>query len=366
MYGSSTLTTQHTSFKGNAAGLGGAIVAEHTQLKISACQFINNKASGSQSIVTFIKQHPAGTGGAVHVMQSKLHAVDSIFRNNQADLQGGGMQIVGGQFHGIGLLLDGNTAGQAGGGVSALDEAAEPSSSVMPSSGTTFTCRKCRFSGNQAQLGGGVYMAPAAAAIASSDALSLTLSNVTFSSNTAMHSGGGLSCRGIRHLSLVNSTFTLNTAAAGTGGGLACTLCQNVTITASVFTENSAQACGALLLLQSTGHSVIESSLFVQNAAMALGSAAAAAAAPGRGSAVDGRGIDTLLKSRLMLSDISSGRFGELVAYNASGSGGAMCVSVPAAATTLRHCRLQGNLARNGGESGFPFCIMIDAIAKML
>eukprot|EP00775_Hariotina_reticulata_P004934 gene4934-5176_t len=359
MYSLSRLTSQNTSFKGNVAGLGGAIAAEHAQLNVSASTFTSNKASGSQAIVTFIQQHPAGAGGAVHMMQTTLQAANSVFANNQADLQGGALQLVGGRFDGTALQLDGNAALEAGGGACVVDRAAGLSR-LLQSSWTGFTCHRCQFSSNTARMGGGIYAASAAAAPAFNAPMSLTLSNVLFTSNAAVGSGGALSCRGPLHLSLVNSTLALNTAAAGTAGAVSCTLCQDVNVTASVFANNSAQACGALLLLQGAGHAVIDSSLFVQNAALSPVAAAVSERRIPAGVQVS----DVRLESSWVSGAISSGRFGELVAYNDTGSGGAVCVSAPAAATTLRHCQLEGNSAKNGGGLFIQACQRADSCQR--
>ena len=96
------------------------------------------------------------------------------------------------------------------------------------------------FSGNTASVGGGVYL---------TNSSSPTLINVTFSGNTASDSGGGMSLNG-GSPTLTGVTFSGNTA-SGNGGGMFLNN-SSPSLTNITFSDNTALGGGGMYLLESS------------------------------------------------------------------------------------------------------------------
>lgn len=98
----------------------------------------------------------------------------------------------------------------------------------------------------------------------------LTVSNSTFSGNTASHGGGGIYCTNLGTLTVYNSTFTGNSADAGRRGGGISNINCTLTVSNSTFSGNSAERGGGIAATI-YGTAEVSNSTFSGNTASAGG-----------------------------------------------------------------------------------------------
>ena len=177
---SGDLTVTSSLFRRNLAGTGGGVYDDSGTVHVDDSLFLENSAIGS------------GTGGGIFVTSGLLYVSNSTFSGNSA-ASGGGI------YFGLNGLLD---------------------------------IRDSTFTDNSADVGGGV----------STYANMAVVVNSTFLGNTAI-SGGGINNGG--SLSVFNSTFFDNFAASH-GGGVHNDPNLTLTVTNSTFSNNSAVLGGGI------------------------------------------------------------------------------------------------------------------------
>ena len=162
---------------------------------------------------------PDGSGGGIYKHNGNLTITDTNVTSNVADCNGGGIYKKSGDLIVTGGAFTGNMATGDGG-------------AIYISSGTG-DIRNSTFSGNRAGDDGG--------AIENLGALSI--SNSTFTSNSADGDDGG-AIENFGTGDIINSAFTSNTA-ADDGGALRSKTGATLTVTNSTFTSNSALGTAA-------------------------------------------------------------------------------------------------------------------------
>jgi len=181
-YYSATLNINRCTFDSNPAG---AINFSLNSLTIDNSTFTNNS-------------NPTSYGGALSGSASVLTITNSLFSGNAAGNYGGAIYISGGTISIANSSFVNNS----------LPTANNNGGAIYISGGTSAALQYCNFSGNSAGYGGAVhdYNAP------------LTILNCTFTNNSALSQGGALYLQnnGV-NASITASTFSGNTA--GDAGG---------------------------------------------------------------------------------------------------------------------------------------------------
>jgi len=132
------------------------------------------------------------------------------------------------------------------------DPAAGVGAGMLVISGT-LTVRNTVFLHNKAENGAGMMV----------DDATPTLENVLFLGNTAESKGGAIASINASSLTLVNGTFTGNTA--DNGGGLSLTDASYVKIVNTSFSMNEADTTGGGLLLEDTSDSDVQNTIMWDN-----------------------------------------------------------------------------------------------------
>jgi predicted outer membrane repeat protein len=223
-----TLTINASTVSGNSAIEGGAIFAFFgANLTINGITLTTNSAGDSGGAVlslgtltvsgsTFSGNTASTAGGAIfNVFSGTMTIRSCVFTANSAGIDGGAMENDGIAAV-TGCTFSGNSAAFLGGG--AIDN----------SVGAVLTVSNCTFSRNSAGFDGG--------AIDNEGFNSLTVSGSTFSCNTAVF-GGAIFNDFAGTLSVSGSTFTSN--AAGTDGGGIFNYFGAVNLATSVFCMNT-------------------------------------------------------------------------------------------------------------------------------
>ena len=224
-------------------GMGGGMAILGATANISHVTFSGNQSHGDASA-----SFPVG-GGAIASFGSTLTLTDVDLTGNTADLGGGGIESWMSTVTLARVNLLNNTAGYGSAGMASLGDA-------------SLTLTDVTFSGNSATgsyvtgaqlppVGGGLLIAPLV------EPGPATLTNVSFSGNTAPW-GGGLAAWGMPYpisVMLTNVTFNGNTALGiemdsaqlpGLGGGMVFFggAGRGATLTNVIFSNNSALAAG--------------------------------------------------------------------------------------------------------------------------
>lgn len=224
--------------------------------------------NGSKSVDinnTEFNQNNAGyNGGAVYIYKAKQGQInDSKFNGNIAGNGGGAIniqraenvEISNSEFVGnkVGTLNDYNKYGGAI-MVNGL--------TITENSDITYAIHDCVFEGNEASVGGAMYVGSS----------NVAFNNLTFKENKA-HSGGAMSVSsGIRvseGVEIYNSTFTGNTA---TDNGGAIDASGSLVVDNGTFIQNSANSGGAMIV-SGAEPVIIKNSTFKENTAETLGGA---------------------------------------------------------------------------------------------
>ena len=270
MYGA--LTVVDSTFEHNSAGYGAAIFAaaspQDATLTVDGCTFDSNSMSASGAVhieansdytveavimnSTFSENDAkygsalSGDGGGLN-----LTIFNCTFARNSADEAGTIRTNVGSGFSMTGSTLVDND----GGGLYLRGTRTE-----MPA-----TIDNCTFDGNSTDgSGGAIYCQNY------SGTMSLLVTNTTFTGNTAAESGGAVACdpNGKETvLTFVNSLFEANSA----GGGGAISNISELTIVNGTFTGNTASHTGGALV--NTGTATVVDTVFSGNTADYAGGA---------------------------------------------------------------------------------------------
>jgi predicted outer membrane repeat protein len=231
------LLVHSSTFINNSAGGGGGIYNENGTLVISDSYFRGNEASSlgggvvsggfsfaTKTVVsnTIFVDNMASYGGGIF-SNAVLTLTNSTFSHNLASVYGGGM-LNNGEMIISHTTFFSNTAGHSGGAINngnslLLYDSTFKGNSAIQNGGAivnfgtgffsaTVTATNSLFQENMAGYGGGV---------ANWTGDKVTVSNSTFSSNTAITAGGGIS----NSMMLQLNNVTLSDNEAAEGGGIA-------------------------------------------------------------------------------------------------------------------------------------------------
>lgn len=231
---SSSPSFMGVTFSGNSAMYGGAIDNQDSSAAFSNVTFIGNSGTyggamynknGSPSLtnVTFTSNSSSQWGGAMHNYASNPTLTNVTFTTNSTFLYGGGIYSeAASQPNLTHVAFSGNSA-QNGGG-------------MLNDAGTVATLLNASFTGNSATKGAGVFNGNSTA----------SLTNVTFANNTGGDSswGGGLYGESSSGATLSNVTFSGNSAT--NGGGMLTEFGSVATLTNVTFNGNSATNGGGM------------------------------------------------------------------------------------------------------------------------
>ena len=205
-----------------------------------------------------IESNTATNGGGIDI-HGTLTLIDSTLTGNTAASDGGAvfssgsLTVTDGTITGNAASTNGGPAG-LGGGIYA--------SANVNVTGTVFSDNNANGSGG---LGGAIF---------SPKKTTLTVTDVTFESNTAVTAGGGIASEGT--LVVSGSTFTGNqaTGASSEGGAIYNDLGTATVSGSTTFQQNSAAIGGAISSVNSTGQTLtITGALFTDNTATSFGGA---------------------------------------------------------------------------------------------
>ncbi len=204
-------------------------------------------------------------GGISNVDNGTLTITDSIISGNKAEDDGAIRNL--GTLEVSNSTLSGNTSNGTAGGIyndngatatvsdSTFSENSAPDGGGIFNSGGTLEVNNSTFSGNRSTVGYG-------GAFANGSFSTATVSDSTFSENSAVTEGGAIRNDGT--LEVNNSTFSGNSAP--NGGGLWHGSQTSLTITNSTFSENSATE-GAGIFNRGGGTVTVNNSTFSDNRA---------------------------------------------------------------------------------------------------
>ena len=202
---SGSLTVNESSFSGNSAVHGGAILSISGRLTISGGSFSGNSAATS--------------GGAIY---SEVGATisESSFSDNSADYGGAIYSSARASLSVNDSSFSGNSAANGG--------------AIYSSGGASLSISNSSFSGNSAQIGGAIY--------SRGDGASLSVSGSSFSGNSAGNRGGAIYILGgtatLTHLTLMNNR------ADESGGGIAASeYAISVRLRNSILANNAGGDC---------------------------------------------------------------------------------------------------------------------------
>ena len=222
--------------------VGGGMLNDHSNPTVANCTFTGNTVIGTES-----------NGGGMYNFHSNPTVTNCTFEGNTVigtGSRGGGMYNFLSSPTVTNCTFTGNAVfgfgGRGGGMFNHFDDSSP-------------TVTNCTFSGNSAQAGGGFYIGDGGTVTdctfsGNSAALhgggifnnansSPTLTNCTLSENTAGNDGGGMLNAG--NITLNNSMFNWN-AARGNSGGVSNRLFSSPTLINCTFSRNSAHAGGGV------------------------------------------------------------------------------------------------------------------------
>ncbi len=234
IYSATQATLVNSAFIGNTAttSYGGA-VANAGNMSVSNSTFQNNQANDAAAIAslststtsvshsTFNGNKTTNNGGAV-LNSGSLIVGDSTFQDNQATGAGGAINNPAGSALSVtnsAFLL--NTAGTGAGAIGSFTQA---------------TIVGSTFQGNHAVVDGGAINVQSG---------TLSVSNSTFSANTAGGAAGGIANFG--QATIANSTFSANTAGLRAGALESSGSAATLKVSATIFSGNtSANGAGGI------------------------------------------------------------------------------------------------------------------------
>ena len=227
------LTLDSLTIANGSASVGAGVYDNHATVTITNSTLSGNVATNS--------------GGGIYVNNGTLILTDTTLSDNQAVKYGGGIETNGSSS--VLTLTDCIFTGNQTTGAS------NPTGGALDNYYATTTVTNCTFSGNSATLGAAIYNNPNS---------TLTVSGSTFTSNTASQ-GGGIYAQ--NSLTVTDSTFDSNSATA-LGGGIA-DIAGEVIVSGSTFTGNSAglSTGGGGIYTQSASPLTLINSTFSGNSA---------------------------------------------------------------------------------------------------
>jgi predicted outer membrane repeat protein len=160
---------------------------------------------------------------------------------------------------------------------------------------------------------------------------SLTITNCSFSSNSAYY-GGGLLCEDYSSPTVTNCSFSNNSTGGGSGGGMYCRY-SNSTITDCTFVGNTAFGGGGGGLSFRDANATITNCMFIGNLAQ------------------EGGGI-SIGSATATITDCTFS--GNSASVEGGGGGGIKCGGD--LNTTITNCTFSGNMAHDGGGLELWYC----------
>jgi predicted outer membrane repeat protein len=222
----SAVEVTDSRFVDNAAFTGSAMAAQLSSISIEGCLFSGNHATEDSAL---------SVPGAVMLLESSAQISSSNFSGNSG-AAGGGLFVWGSTADVRGCDFDGNTATSCWGGAIAAMESQGDDLIIHPA---FLTVSESSFSNNTASQAGG----------AISGSLSnptFFVSGCTFTANTAPE--GGAIQLGADSIEISNSVFRENAATSGTGGAMLAYIGSgSMTIVATTFAGNTASGGGDAL-----------------------------------------------------------------------------------------------------------------------
>lgn len=293
---STVSVVKNVVFRNNTATYGGAVILQKgVTTEFENCSFIGNVATAAQGAI-------CSDGNA--------KVTDCLFSDNVSAGDGGAMGVGG-----TATVTNSTFTGNKGRNSGAIHVGKAGSATVEGGS----------FSGNQATNGyGGAISAWGG---------TLNVTGAAFTGNSATQSGGAILGYkgGASIVTLTNCTFTDNTADVQ-GGALAAWESMNTVINCT-FTNNSATVGGAIHLNnQATSKLVVTGGTFTGN------------------KATNGAGGAICASAKNPQVEISGAAFNQ---NNASGDGGAICASATVG-VKVSDCTFTGNTANQGGALTIP------------
>lgn len=191
-------------------------------------------ATGTTSLTSdiFTNNSAVGDGGAIYSSSTNFTSTDSTFTDNGkvgavvTTTNGGAIYNNNGIMTLTGGSFTDNASTTAGGAIY----------STATTAGRTLNVSGASFSGNSSSTGGAIYNAGTRTA---------TLTNNTFTSNTASTNGGAIYNTGVE--TITNSDFTSNSASVS--GGAIYNASGTTTLTDSSFTSNTATTSGGAIYI---------------------------------------------------------------------------------------------------------------------
>ncbi len=249
-----TVDVTDTSFSANGAVNGGAIAARAATITLTSVTVDDNTATaggagvtvagGTLGVTTSVfERDQAGTiGGAIAATSNATLSFDGAdFSQDNAGTNGGAVFLDGASLTATAGGFTGCAANDLGGAISAQN--------------SSLSLDNVTFSSNNAGDGGAIYGLGEA----------MTISNSTFDSNSATDLSGALYADASSSLQASNDTFTGNTSLSG-AGAIGLNTVSDTTITGGSFTGNSSSTGGAAYVAASTV--TFDSVMFSSNAAV--------------------------------------------------------------------------------------------------
>jgi len=248
-YGTDTVSVSGTAFERNRAGThGGGLYVNDLEVDIIDVGFLRNTAGQS--------------GGGLRVDNTRgtrksalLARVDAD--HNTADGDGGGLSLANlPSLELVDVSASHNDSGGAGGGLHAVDIG-------------TLAVRRLRAVDNQADYGGGLYIADVGAAPPDGEASALALRNLVLQQNAARYGGGACLLQSVD--AVVRQATIVGNAATEQGSGL-CAYSQALDLQNTVFAWNTGSAAlEALDEASATGFSGLYNAWYANTADSAGG-----------------------------------------------------------------------------------------------
>ncbi|MEM9088935.1 MAG: CHAT domain-containing protein [Cyanobacteria bacterium P01_F01_bin.53] len=224
---SGNLTIESMTFQGNTAGVDGGALSLYGEGTVT----IGN--------VTVNENQAQRNGGGLHVTDGRsVTLASAAVLDNVAGNDGGGLYQSGSsELKGSVTTVEGNRAGNEGGAI------------TTNTTGGRLTLNNSSVTENAAVNGGGAIVAQGETAV--------DLSGLLFRSNEAeMGEGGALAVGDDASLSVVNTTFETNKAAAQ-GGAIYTDSTGAVEITSGTFLGNQAVVAGGAIAHNATGETLV-------------------------------------------------------------------------------------------------------------
>ncbi len=209
------------------AGLYSALTVSDSRILDNTCPAMGNDVGAGAFFAqrgtilverSFFSGNTASNGGAIGVNHAAVTIQDSVFTNNATLAHAGAFGGVGGAFY----------VDEANGGQIVIRRSTFTNNSAAFNAGAVYLYLANLDQGSvieDSTFGGNVTLGSGASGGGSGGAIyqqnkPLTISGCTFTGNSAVHAGGALHVVDSASLTLVNSTFSGNTATTGFGGAL--------------------------------------------------------------------------------------------------------------------------------------------------